>query len=115
MKWILSLAVNAAALLAADWALAGIKINGLLPALIAAVALGVINTLIRPVLILITLPITILTLGLFIFVINALAFALAAFLIPGFNVYGFGSAFWGSIITTLVSWALNQFIKPARL
>ncbi|MCL6477454.1 MAG: phage holin family protein [Peptococcaceae bacterium] len=111
MKWLLSLVINAAALLAADWALAGIQISGLIPALIAAFALGVVNTLIRPVLVLITLPLTVVTLGLFIFVVNAISFALAAFLVPGFHVYSFGGAFWGAIITSLVSWAINRLVE----
>lgn len=111
MKWIISLAVNTVALLAADWFLDGIFISGFLTALVAALVLGLVNTLIRPVLVMITLPLTFITLGLFIFVINALAFGLAAFLVPGFNVYSFGGAFWGAIITSLVSWVLNQLLK----
>ncbi len=111
MKWILSLILNAVALLVADWLLDGIHISGVMWALLAAIVLGAVNTLIRPVLIMVTLPLTVVTLGLFIFVINALAFALAAFLVPGFQVYSFGGAFWGAIITSLVSWVLNQIFN----
>ncbi|MFZ5644853.1 MAG: phage holin family protein [Bacillota bacterium] len=110
MKWLISLTINSAALLLADWLLDSIYISGVLWAIIAALALGIINTLIRPVLILITLPITALTLGLFIFVINTLTYALAAFLVPGFHVFSFGGAFWGAIITSLVSWVLSRLI-----
>ncbi|MCL6612090.1 MAG: phage holin family protein [Peptococcaceae bacterium] len=114
MMWLLSLAINAVALLAADWLLDGIRISGLFWALIASLVLGAVNTLIRPLLIVLTFPLTVVTLGLFIFVVNALAFALAAFLVPGFHVYSFGGAFWGAIITSLVSWVLNQIFNPWR-
>lgn len=113
MRWLVSLAVNAAALIVADWLLQGIYISGVLSAVLAALVLGVVNTLIRPLLILITLPLTAVTLGLFIFVVNALTFALAAFLVPGFHVYSFGGAFWGAIITSLVSWLLNGLVNDA--
>lgn len=112
MKWILSLVLNAVALLVADWLLDGIMISGFFWALVAALMLGLVNTLIRPVLIMITMPLTVVTLGLFIFVINAIAFALAAFLVPGFHVYTIGGAFFGAIVTSLVSWVLNQLLNP---
>lgn len=114
MEWIISLFLNALALLAADWLLDSIRISGLFWALIAALVLGAVNTLIRPLLIVLTFPFTVITLGLFIFVVNALAFALAAFLAPGFHVHSFGGAFWGAIITSLVSWVLNQVFNPGR-
>lgn len=108
MQWLISLAVNAAALLAADWALDSMYISGIFWAIVAALVMGVVNTLIRPLLLLLTLPLTALTLGLFIFVVNAVTFALTAFLVPGFHIYSFGGAFWGAIITSLVSWLLNR-------
>jgi len=111
MKWVIALLINALALLFADWLLGGIHFSSIFSALAGALVLGLINTLVRPVLILITLPLTIITMGVFIFVINALAFALAAFLVPGFEVYGFGSAFWGALITSIVSWVLNRTVK----
>ncbi|HBV97232.1 MAG: membrane protein [Peptococcaceae bacterium BICA1-7] len=111
MKWLITLAVNSAALLVADWLLRGMEISGVLWAVIAAVVLGVVNTLIRPVLLVVTLPLTAITLGLFIFIINAITFTLAALLVPGFHVYSFGGAFWGAIITSLVSWLLNGLVS----
>ncbi|MFZ5650764.1 MAG: phage holin family protein [Bacillota bacterium] len=114
MQWIISLAINAAALLAADWTLDSMHISGIFPAIAAALVMGVVNTLIRPFLLLLTLPLTALTLGLFIFVVNAVTFALTAFLVPGFNIYSFGGAFWGAIITSLVSWLLNRLIFEER-
>ena len=111
MSWVISLLINSAALLIADWLLSGIYFSGAISAIIAAVVLGVVNTLIRPILVIVTLPLTIISLGLFIFVVNAIAFALAAFLVPGFQVYSFSDAFWGAIITSLVSWALSQIFN----
>jgi putative membrane protein len=73
--------------------------------IIAALVLGVVNAVVRPVLIVLTLPVTIVTLGLFLLVVNALMIALVAWLVPGFHVAGFGAAFWASIVVSLVSWA----------
>lgn len=114
MQWIITLALNSAALLAADWVLDSIHISGIFSAIVAALVMGVVNTLIRPILLLLTFPLTAITLGLFIFVVNAITFALTAFLVPGFSIYGFGGAFWGAIITSIVSWILNKLITEER-
>ena len=114
MRWIISLAVNSAALLVADWALDSMYISGFFPVIFAALVMGVVNTLIRPVLLLITFPLTALTLGLFIFVVNAITFALTALLVPGFIIGTFGGAFWGAIITSAVSWMINRIITDER-
>lgn len=108
MKWLLPFVLNAVALLAADYFLDGIHLSGIGSAILAAVALGLVNTLIRPVLILFTLPLSMLTLGLFILVINAVTFSLASLLVPGFRIDTFGAAFFGAIITSIVSWVLNM-------
>jgi putative membrane protein len=79
-------------------------------ALLVAVVLGLINTLLRPLLVLLTLPVTLLTLGLFIFVINALLFQLAGYLVDGFNVGGFWSALLGSLAYSLISWLLSAIL-----
>ena len=114
MSWTLSLFLNALALLAADWLLDGIQISGVLWVIVSALVLAVVNTLIRPILLAITLPLTVVTLGLFIFIVNALTFALTAFLVPGFHIYSFGAAFWGAITTSLVSWLLNHAFNSKR-
>jgi putative membrane protein len=88
----------------------GIQITGLLPAMAAAAVLGFINALVRPILVLLTLPITFVTLGLFLFVVNGLCFFLASAVVPGFQVKGFGSAIVGFIVLTLVSWCLNRLV-----
>jgi len=111
MKWLISLAVNSVSLIMADWLLSGIYFSGVMSAFVAAIVLGFINTLIRPLLVLITLPLTAVTLGLFIFVINAVTFAMTAFLVQGFHVNSFGGAFWGAIITSLISWGINKLIN----
>ena len=99
--------VNALALLALPYVVSSIQVAGFGTALLVAVVLGLINTLLRPLLILLTLPVTLLTLGLFIFVINALLFQLAGYLVDGFNVGGFWPALLGSLAYSLISWLLS--------
>jgi len=79
--------------------------------LLAALVLGLVNTFIRPVLLVLTLPVTFFTLGLFILVINALAFLIASWLVPGFTVYTFWGAMAGALITSIVSWLLNGILS----
>lgn len=106
LRWL----VLAAAVLIASWLLDGIRVAGVLPALLAAALLGILNAVLRPLLIVLTLPLNILTLGLFTFVINALLLMLVSYLIPGFDVRGFWTAVFGALIIGLVSWLLNRFI-----
>lgn len=80
--------------------------------IVAALVLGVVNAIVRPLLIIFTLPVTILTLGLFLLVVNALMIALVAWLVPGFHVASFGAAFWASIIVSLVSWVGSWVFGP---
>ena len=87
----------------------GITVTGLYPALIAAFILGILNVLVRPILVILTLPITLLTLGLFIFVINALLFWFVASFVDGFRVDGFIPALLGSLIVSIVSSVINKF------
>ena len=89
----------------------GIYVASFSSALFAALVLGILNALFRPVLIVITLPINILTLGLFTFVINALLLKMVSGVVPGFYVYGFWSAVFGSLIISLVSWLLSSFVS----
>lgn len=103
-------AVNAAALLLVAYLYPGVTVESFFAALIAALVLGLVNAVIRPILIVLTLPATLLTLGLFIFVINALLFWFVAEIVQGFKVTGFGAALLGSIlysvITLVSSWLL---------
>jgi putative membrane protein len=114
MRFLIRLVVNAVAVFLAAQLVPGIGISGLGAALVAGLILGFVNAIIRPVLILLTLPFTILTLGLFIFVVNAICVALAAWLVPGFTISGFGAAFIGAIVITLVSWLLNALVADKK-
>jgi putative membrane protein len=78
-----------------------------LPALVAGIILGFVNAIVRPVLFFLTLPLTLITLGLFIFVLNAVCFGLTAWLVPGFSVDGFWWALLGALLVSIVSWILN--------
>lgn len=110
MSFLLRLLLNAVAIMAAAWLVPGVSLTGLWPALLAGALLGLVNASIRPVLILLTLPFTLLTLGLFIFVVNAICFGLTAALVPGFDLSGFGAALLGALVVTLVSWVLNAVL-----
>lgn len=102
--------VNALALLALPYVVSTIQVAGFGTAMLVAVVLGLVNTLLRPLLVLLTLPVTLLTLGLFIFVINALLFQLAGSLVDGFHVGGFWSALIGSIGYSVISWLLSGIL-----
>jgi len=102
--------INALALLILPYVIPSIKIRGFGTALVVALVLGLINALLKPVLVLLTLPVTLLTLGLFILVINALLFQFAAWLLKGFEVTGFWAAFFGSILYSVISWILSALI-----
>jgi putative membrane protein len=102
--------INALALLALPWVLPSIHVAGFATALWVAVVLGLINAVIRPILVLLTLPVTLLTLGLFIFVINGMMFLLAARLLDGFVVDGIWAGIFGSVVYSLISWALTRLL-----
>ena len=97
-KWLLS----ATALLAVAYLYSGVQVESFGSALIAAVVIGLFNAVLRPVLVILTLPVTIVTVGLFLFVINALMFWAAASVLSGFHVSGFGAALLGSLIYSLL-------------
>ena len=103
--------ITAISLVVADWALDGVHVGSGLSLAVAAVILGLVNALVRPLLLLLTLPLTILTLGLFYLVVNGIAFALAAALVPGFTVTSFGSAVAGALIVSLVSYLIGWFAR----
>ena len=111
MGFLLRVLINAAAIWVAASVIPGIDLGGLGPALLAALVLGVINAIVRPILIFLTLPITLVTLGLFIFVLNAFCLWLTSRLVPGFEVHGFGAAFLGALVISAVSWILTAFVS----
>ena len=112
MQLLLLWLVNALSVLAVPYVLPSVRVDSFYIALVTALALGLVNTLIRPLLLLVTLPITILTLGLFILVINGLLFWFVASFVDGFHVAGFCSAFWGAIVYSLISWAASWLLFP---
>lgn len=92
----------------------GFTLDTFTAAAIAAIIMGLINAIVRPILVLMTLPLTILTLGLFLLVVNAISIGLVAYLTPGFNVAGFFPAVIGSIVLSLVSGLLSKFVGSDR-
>lgn len=113
MRLILIWICNALALLAVAYLLPGIRVDGFSSALIAALVLGLINTLLRPLLILLTLPATVLTLGLFILVINGLLFWFAGSVLRGFEVSGFWVGVMGAFLYSILSYVFSLLI-PKR-
>jgi putative membrane protein len=110
MRLLITWLINAGALFALPYLISSIRVADFTTALIAALILGLVNALIKPILVILTLPVTVLTLGLFIFVINALLFWAVANLVGGFHVAGFWSAFFGAVLYSLISWALSTLI-----
>jgi len=106
--------INAVALLALPYVFSGIHVASFTNAMVAALVLGLINALIRPILILLTLPATILTLGLFIFVINGLLFWFVGSFVPGFHVAGFWAGVFGAIVYSIISWVLSALIPDRK-
>lgn len=113
MGFVLRLVVNAAALWVAAQLVPGIVVTGLTPLLLAALVLGLINAVVRPVLLILTLPLTLMTLGLFIFILNAFCLWLTSRIVPGFVVQSFGAALLGALVVSVVSWLLTAFVSDA--
>jgi putative membrane protein len=114
MKLLLVWLINAAALFALPYLFKSIQIDTFTTALIVALILSIVNTIIRPILFVLTLPITVLTLGLFIFVLNGLMLWFVASFVKGFTVAGFWPAVFGAIVYSLISWAAASFILGSK-
>ncbi|MGD2126448.1 MAG: phage holin family protein [Desulfobacteraceae bacterium] len=99
------------AIMLASYLIEGIEVSGFASAFFAAAILGILNAFFRPILIILTLPINILSLGLFTFIINAMLLKMASGVISGFEVHGFWSAVFGSFIISIISWVLSSFIS----
>ncbi len=104
------LLITALGLWAATKIVPGVQINGWGNLLVAALLLGIVNAVIRPVILILTLPLTVLTLGLFILVVNGISLWVVAWLMPGFTLSGLGSAILGSVIVGLTSWFASTFV-----
>jgi len=109
LRWL----INSILVLLVAYIVPGINVRGFYTALIVALALGIVNAVVRPILIILTLPITLITLGVFTLVINALLFWFVSTVVKGFTVDGFGPAFVGSVILWLMSFGTNALLKSA--
>jgi putative membrane protein len=107
LRWL----IQTFSIIATSYLIDGIQVSGFLSAFFAAAILGILNAFFRPILFILTLPINILSLGLFTFVINAVMLMMASGVISGFKVDGFWSAVFGSFLISLVSWLLTSFIN----
>ncbi|MDH4100164.1 MAG: phage holin family protein [Nitrospirota bacterium] len=118
IKILLRIFINFLSILAADYLIRDISIQGELPLSMpvawAALSLSVIHAVIRPVVKLISLPVTILTLGLFLFVINGLMLMLADWIVPGFEIYGIWAAIKGALVISVTSWILEVILVPKK-
>jgi len=110
--FLIRLAIAAFGLWVAQKLVPGVRFDGTATLILAAFLLGVVNAVVRPLFVVLTLPLTLLTLGLFLLVVNAAMLGLVALLLPGMHVDGFGSALLGSIVVSLVSWAASAWIGP---
>ena len=112
---LVKLAINALALLVVDTMFQNIWFDNQQATIVAAVVLALVNTYLRPLVVILTLPINILTLGLFTLVINALMLKLVSWVIPAFHVEGFWTAIGGALVISIVSCLLNLFLRPDRV
>jgi putative membrane protein len=110
IRWL----ITTLAILAVPYLISGVRVESFGSAMLTAAILGILNALVRPILIILTLPLTVITLGLFILIINALLFELAGALVPGMYVASFWSAFFASIIVSIVSWILNSVVAGGK-
>jgi putative membrane protein len=112
MRFLARLFLNAIAILVAARMVPGLQLSGTGAALAAGALLGLVNVAVRPVILLLTLPFTLVTLGLFIFVVNAICLWLTSLLVPGFSIAGFWPAIIGALVVSVVSWILNGLLLP---
>jgi len=111
MSFIVHWLIVGVALWVTTQVLDGVRVSSIQVLVFAALVLGLVNALVRPLITILTLPLTIITLGLFYLVVNGLAFGLAAALVPGFSVDGFGSAVLGALVVSIVSWVIGLVTK----
>ncbi|CDM97423.1 MULTISPECIES: phage holin family protein [Limnospira] len=109
LTWLLA----AIALSITAYLVPGFALDSWQAAAVGAIVMGLVNAIIKPILTILTLPLTLLTLGLFLFVVNAISLYLVAQFTPGFTINGFWPALWGSIVLSLVSWGMSQIANKA--
>jgi len=113
MGFIIRIIVYTLALVLAGHIVPGIRVDSLMSALAAGLVLGLINAIVRPILVVLTFPITLLTLGLFLLVLNGFCLWLVTVFVAGFRVAGFWPAFWGALLVSVVSWILTALISDS--
>jgi putative membrane protein len=113
MGFVLRVLVNILAIVLAASVVPGIRLDGVLAAIAAGLLLGVVNAFVRPVLLILTLPITLVTLGLFLLVLNGLCLWLVAAVVKGFHVAGFWSAVLGALVVSVVSWIVTVLVSDS--
>ena len=113
MGFLLRVVVNILAIVLASSVVPGIRLDGALPAVAAGLLLGLVNAVVRPVLLILTLPITLVTLGLFLFVLNGVCLWLVASVVTGFHVAGFWAAVWGALFVSVVSWIVTALVSDS--
>jgi putative membrane protein len=114
LQFFLTWLATAISLQITAWIVPGLTITGFTAAAVGAVVLGLVNAIVKPILILFTLPLTILTLGLFLLVVNAIAFGLVGYFTPGFEVTGFFPAVFGSIVLSFISGIISQVFSTSN-
>ena len=110
MGFLLRLAANTLAILIVAWMLDGITVRDAVAGVLAGLVLGVVNAIVKPILVVLTLPLTVLTLGLFYFIVNAICLGLVAFIVPGFDVDGVLSTIVGALLISLFAWIINGLL-----
>ena len=111
MGFVIRVLVNGVAIYLIAQIVPGIAVNGILTAFGAGLVLGLVNAIVRPILLVLTLPVTLVTLGLFLFVLNAFCLWLTAQLVKGFEIHGVWAALFGALLVSVVSWVLNGFVS----
>jgi len=109
-KFMIRWLVTALAIVLASYLMAGVQYDTSFTLIMAALVLGLLNTVVRPILIVLTFPITMVTLGLFLLVVNAVTLWLTASIVPGFSIEG-TSYIWAALLITIISWIINLFVK----
>ena len=113
MGFLLRVLINAAAIYLVAHIVPGIEVSGVVAAVGAGLVLGIINAIVRPVLVILTLPVTLITLGLFLFVLNGLCLWLTSLIVKGFVVTSFWSAVLGALLISVVSWVLTAVVSDS--
>ena len=114
MGFLLRLVANTLAILIVAWMLDGITVDNAVAGVLAGIVLALVNAIVKPILVILTLPLTLLTLGLFYFIVNAICLAIAAAVTPGFSIDGVFTTIIGALLISLLAWIINGVLGSAR-